>query len=916
MSVTGLLRLTILFAFPLLLTIPGMGAQSQSGEEPSYKNGQISGAVRDPSNALIPAVHLSLLSAQQIKLATTESDEQGQFHFSDIPPGSYVIVAEHRDFSARQRPVIVQPSKVTDVRFVLEVSHLTDQITVAAETGTAEDPASIPQQMNIISDSAITMRATAVLAQVAEKESGLSLQRTSPTIGAVLVRGLTEVGVYVDGIRYTNSTQRGGINTFFNLNEPTVLQSVEVLRGPNAAQYGSDSLGGVVYLRSQKPVLSTSKSGIHGKWNNFYNSADNSFGGNLITTFSTGKLGILLNAAGRRINTLRPAHGIDTHAAVTRFLGLQSNILGERLPDTAFSQYSGTLHTIYSPTFDQQFSLRYQRSQQDGGKRYDQLLGGDGNLVADLRNLMMDFGYLRYTNQVFGIFDTFSTAFSYNSLREERVNQGGQGNPLGDISHNWERTSSFGFSFYLDKMWPRHNSFLLGGDLYHDRVYASSYALDPVTDIVTPIRPRVPHGARYTLSGIYLQDSLDAIPGRLRISGSLRYNVASYRSRAADSPLVEGKPLFPDDSLHVGDISGRAGAVLTLADGLYVAFNYSRGFRAPNITNLGSLGLVGVGFQVSATDVAGMDATIGTTADENAVSTGVSVQPLRSEISNNYDLSIRLQRGRIRANITGYIMDYGNTIVRQSLILPRGSAGMMLGPNLIESQNDSGAVFVSLSPSPVLVQVNYGETRLKGLEFSLETNLAKSWKLSSNYTYIHAKDKFTGLPPNLGGGGIPPQTLALQIHYQPPGKRFWIAAHSTLAGRQERLSSLDLSDRRTGATRSRTNIQNFFRRGARAYGLTGPGLDGQFDTSDDILLATGETLEEVQARVLGSSTSAPLFAAIPGYAIFSLQGGYDLNEGQKILVDFTNITDKNYRAPGWGIEGSGRSLRILYQIRY
>ena len=571
---------------------------------------------------------------------------------------------------------------------------------------------------------------------------------------------------------------------------------------------------------------------------------------------------------------------------------------------------------IYSPTFDQQFSIRYQRSQQDGGKRYDQLLGGDGNLIADLRNLMVDFGYLRYTNQVFGIFDTFSTAFSYNSPREERVNQGGQGDPLGDITHNWERTRSFGFSFYLDKMWPRHNSFLLGGDLYHDHVFASSYALDPATDIVTPIRPRVPHGARYTLSGIYLQDSLDAIPGRLRISGALRYNVASYRSRAANSPLIEGKPLFPDDSLRIGDISGRAGAVMTLADGLYVAFNYSRGFRAPNITNLGSLGLVGVGFQVSATDVAGMDATIGTTADENAISTGISAQPLRSEISNNYDLSVRLQYGRIRTNIAGYIMDYGNTIVRQSLILPQGSVGMMLGPNLIESQNDNGAVYVSLSTSPVLVQVNYGETRLKGFEFSLETNLAKSWKLLSNYTYIHAADKFTGLPPNLGGGGIPPQNLTLQIRYQPPGKKFWIAAHSMMAGRQERLSSLDLSDRRTGATRSRTNIQNFFRRGARAYGLTGPGLDGQFDTSDDILLATGETLEEVQDRVLGNSSSAPLFPAIPGYAIFSLEGGYELNEGRKILVDFSNITDKNYRAPGWGIEGSGRSLRILYQIRF
>ncbi|MEJ7714136.1 MAG: TonB-dependent receptor plug domain-containing protein [Pyrinomonadaceae bacterium] len=79
----------------------------------------------------------------------------------------------------------------------------------------AEQKDRVPQHINVIPVDAIRQRTTAVLAQVADEEVGISLQRTSPTIGAVLIRGLTEVGVYVDGVRYTNSTQRGGINTFF-----------------------------------------------------------------------------------------------------------------------------------------------------------------------------------------------------------------------------------------------------------------------------------------------------------------------------------------------------------------------------------------------------------------------------------------------------------------------------------------------------------------------------------------------------------------------------------------------------------------------------------------------------------------------------------------------------------------------------
>ena len=563
-------------------------------------------------------------------------------------------------------------------------------------------------------------------------------------------------------------------------------------------------------------------------------------------------------------------------------------------------------------------SIRYQRSQQDGGKRYDQLLGGDGNLIADLRNLMLDFGYLRYAKQKLGIHLIICPmAVSYNSQREERVNQGGQGNPKAEIIHDWERTSSHGFSFYLDKQLPRRNSFSFGGDLYHDHVYASSYSWDPVGGTATPVRPRVPEGARYILAGVYMQDAFEILPGRLRLSGALRYNVASYRSRAANSPLVKGQPLFPEDSLRVSDTSGRLGAVLTVADGLNLAFNFSRGFRAPNVTNLGSLGLVGVGFQVSPADIQGMGAMIGTTADDGAISSGVPIKVLESEVSNDSDLRLRFQRGPVRMEAVGFIIDYGNTIVRQTLILPQGAVGKYLGSSIIESQNANGAVYVSLSPSPVLAQANYGAIRLKGFEYSGSMDIGRSWKLAGNYSYVHAADKYTGLPPNLGGGGMPPQTGFLRLRYQPPGKPFWMEGYSTLAGRQERLSSLDLADRRTGAARSRGSIQNFFRRGATVRGLVGPGPDGNLGNADDRLLVTGETLAQVQTRVLGSASSAPLFPAIPGYAVFGLRGGYRFGEGKRdVLLDLSNIADKGYRAPGWGMEGSGRSLRLSYQMRF
>ncbi|HEX6728588.1 MAG TPA: TonB-dependent receptor, partial [Pyrinomonadaceae bacterium] len=583
----------------------------------------------------------------------------------------------------------------------------------------------------------------------------------------------------------------------------------------------------------------------------------------------------------------------------------------------------------YAPTTNQQLGFRYQRSQQDGGKRYDQTFGGDGNLIADLRNLMLDFGYLRYFRQGVGFFDNFSTTISFNSQREERVNQGGQGNPLGAITHDKERTNSFGFSFFFDKQIGSRHNFLIGGDIYRDEVDAPSFTFQPDAGLgtFTLTRPRVPNGARYILAGVYVQDGYEVVRDRLRLSGALRYNVGSYRSEASNSPVVNGQPLFPDDSLRVADFSGRIGTVAVLAEGFNLAFNYSRGFRAPNITALGSTGLVGVGFQVATTDVLGLGAFLGTTADASAVSSGVEVQPLRSEISNNYDFSLRIRKGRFDTEAGGFIIDYADTIVRQTLILPQGAVGLFLGSQPIERQNANGAVFVSLSTAPVLVQANFSSTRLKGFEYEVDYNFTDSWSIGGNYTYVHAAERLTGEPPNLGGGGIPPQLAFLRLLYQPFGNRFWLEGYVNLAGRQDRLSTLDLSDRRTGAARSRVNIQNFFRRGACVRGLTTPGNTGRCGSAGGILIPTGETLAQVQNRLLPlgatingvlvtDDSAVPLFTAIPGYGLLNLRGGLKINDNQDLTFAFENILDKSHRSPGWGIDGPGRGVSLRYRYSF
>jgi hemoglobin/transferrin/lactoferrin receptor protein len=229
--------------------------------------------------------------------------------------------------------------------------------------------------------------------------------------------------------------------------------------------------------------------------------------------------------------------------------------------------------------------------------------------------------------------------------------------------------------------------------------------------------------------------------------------------------------------------------------------------------------------------------------------------------------------------------------------------GRPLGDQIISRQLPSGAIYVPAATNPVLVRANFFGARMQGVEHTLRLRLTKSLTLNENLTWICAEDERTGLPPDLEPG-IPPLTVNPSLLYN--ARRFWVEGYGTIAGRQDRLSSLALADRRIGATRSRANIASFFNNGARVRGLV----------SGDRLLATGETVEQVQNRVLGTAASAPLVTAIPGFGVVGLRAGIPLGERSDLLADISNLADKSYRGIGWGIAGTGRSLTIKWRLRF
>ena len=193
----------------------------------------------------------------------------------------------------------------------LGVESLMSEITVTADLGTVQELGETAQKVNVIDEDELQERASTVLAQAFREEPGLQLQRTSSTIFRSFVRGFTgaKVVVFVDGVRFSTSAMRGGINSFFNMNDASGLRAAEVLRGPNSAQFGSDSLGGSVQLISRPPLFTDGGWETHGRVSTHYNSADQGFGGNTLVTVGNQNVTALFNVSSHRSNTLRSGGG-------------------------------------------------------------------------------------------------------------------------------------------------------------------------------------------------------------------------------------------------------------------------------------------------------------------------------------------------------------------------------------------------------------------------------------------------------------------------------------------------------------------------------------------------------------------------------------------------------------------------------
>ena len=216
---------------------------------------EITGRVIDPSGRPTPGAQLLLTQTNTI-IATVISDRLGEFRFSGLVPGDYRLRVALDGFQADPIVVSLDAENATEqVAFALRVSAVSESIVVTASA--VERPRSqVADSVTVISANDLKTGQIETVSQALRSVPSLGVTASGGrgATTSLFARGAESnfTLVLIDGV-HVNSF--GGGFDFAHL-PVTDIERIEVVRGPQSAQWGADAIGGVVQIitRSGGPL--------------------------------------------------------------------------------------------------------------------------------------------------------------------------------------------------------------------------------------------------------------------------------------------------------------------------------------------------------------------------------------------------------------------------------------------------------------------------------------------------------------------------------------------------------------------------------------------------------------------------------------------------------------------------------------
>jgi hemoglobin/transferrin/lactoferrin receptor protein len=885
------------------------------------------GAVTDEFGSPIINAILTLRNPNGTVIRETGADNHGRFFFEGLAPGSYVLTISAFQFEPRRMIFEVPRYELPTITIKLSPAPVRGEITITANRGAVVEAENSAQIVSVRDQDDLRARPLPTIGNALEGAAGVMTQQSAYGQISPFLRGLTGYQVLnlIDGVRFNNSTFRSGPNQYLAFAEPSQAQRIEAMLGPASSQYGGDALGGAIQLITFSPDFSRE---AHGEFQTFAASADASAGADAKFSIGSERVVWLAGGAWRRHNDLRAGGGVDSRHVFKRFFGLSDDMIrdlyGSRQQDTGFTQYGAHTKLAARLASDQNLTFWYQRSDLDRVRGHKDLWGGLGRLRSDFEPQALQFFYARYEKSGLGFLDSLSGTFSINSQSDGSIRQGLRA--TNTITRDESQVNSFGYAAQATTHIANRNAVVFGGEIYNERIDAWRDDTDPRTDVPVEKRALYPNGSRYTTYGLFAQDTTDVARGKVRATFGGRYTRVAFKTFADLNRDAAGNNLGVVDSARTfDDLTFNANLSWQATSALALNLLAGRGFRAPNLNDLGALGLNDLGYEIPAEAAAAVGGLIGTGDGEGVASNGKKVASLRAERLFNYEFGATLRLRRLYVRAHAFDAELKDPIVRRTLLFPTGGvpsrlAGVAVTPvaqTAAQRTQNVVSVATPLDPRAVKAFVNEGKAKYYGVETVLHYMISPQWSAEGNYSYLVGRE----LDPNRFIRRLPPQQGFLAIRFQPGGKSNWIELSGNFSGPQERLSGGDITDERIGAARRRSDISDFFQ-GSLVRSFINAGADGAFGTADDLFAPTNETVAQIRDRVLpigatingvtitDDNSRAPLYTKTAGFASLNLRGGVAIAENLSLNVALMNIFDRNYRIHGSGIDAPGVNLFV------
>ncbi|WP_337186844.1 TonB-dependent hemoglobin/transferrin/lactoferrin family receptor [Phenylobacterium sp.] len=450
---------------------------------------------------------------------------------------------------------------------------------------TEKPQSELPVTVSVITDAEIEDRLSFDVKDLVKFEPGVSV-RSSPTrFGAALgttgrdgnaafnIRGLegNRVLIQLDGVRvpdgFTFGAQSVGRGDYQDLD---LMKSVEILRGPASALYGSDGVAGAVSFTTKDPEDFLKGRDFGGRVRGAYGSSDDSVGGTLVGAGRQGRL------SGMIAYTYRAGHEQETRG---------SNDAANTDRTTANPQDILTRSVLGKLVFDASDNNRIRLTAEHyhrdikttvlSGIAKPPLaaasvigLGAADDIERD--RVMLDqritFEGGPVERLVWGAYWQDSTTVEFTA--EDRFTSADR------TRLNTFDNRVYGASAQADSRFGIHH-LIFGADV--SRTRQTGLRDGTVPPVGEPFPQRAFPNTDYTLVGAFVQDEIAFLDGRLTLYPALRYDWYKLDPKA-DALLVGFTPSKSDD----GRLSPKLGVVFEPAEPVRLFFNYAQGFKAPS----------------------------------------------------------------------------------------------------------------------------------------------------------------------------------------------------------------------------------------------------------------------------------------------------------------------------------------------